>query len=790
MVILMRNNILVIVVLLSLSLVLANADFTVRNNDCLSSETPVFRMSGTSNAHIANASYTSYPVVMCLNGSFEVLKSVGVTNAPNSIIGISSDSNAHADISSNNYPVLYIANTSVSLNCGLGTCNDPILTLSSATNAHVSNGSYDYNLCCGPLNLDSDGDGFFTLSANSDCDDSNPNINPTMTESFNGLDDDCDGEVDEGFFWKQRLDSGSCSNLRGVLNCAGSVTVYQRISSQRLFSGANYNFSIDFISGSNFTLNIIGSSSCIDKILNSSMNWCSFTYDGENNLTTELIFSSDTVVDNASLYQLSGSRLDSEFLSNNVKMNITDFLQNSPASCCPNDYCWNGKDCINSEIYMTNTTKLPLFLDNMEQGYRCIASDSAADWVYSEVKSTPYNLQNGYCPRSDMCLVSTSNINTNYIEYGCVEDRIFTGNDYVTNHSIKKDEFGEYPGLEQNVDFLCNNGSWTSRTKELALMLIKIGENSTKPFVVFCDNPQNKGINESSLNYYYNDYSKILYNNLAQGSLFNNFCTLIIDDNDGDESNCVNDNPNLCISDTFSVDDTVIIASSLNTYLTKSIDGTSSTPDVSEVMQTLFGHSCLGISASENFVKCSDNPTNQDNLYFNNNTWSFVYSKSDLLLKDGILTVKLTVLESISEFFHDVYNFIINLISRTDSGLRDLDPSIISEEDLFSKIYYAYNENGKTVEGVRQKKYTSNKIDLVDYAKIRYYNISICTNTTTNFKLNLSTESQVYFNTIVENSNCNVSSDNTTTNLFISSVYPKNIDPIWYDLTSRLRIQN
>ena len=48
----------------------------------------------------------------------------------------------------------------------------------------------------GSSNVDEDGDGF---DETVDCDDQNPDINPGAAESCDGVDNNCDGLIDEGF---------------------------------------------------------------------------------------------------------------------------------------------------------------------------------------------------------------------------------------------------------------------------------------------------------------------------------------------------------------------------------------------------------------------------------------------------------------------------------------------------------------------------------------------------------------------------------------------------------------
>ncbi len=54
-------------------------------------------------------------------------------------------------------------------------------------------------LCVAPCDRDADGDGYLAIDCGgTDCDDADPTVHPGAPEDCNGLDDDCDGQVDEG----------------------------------------------------------------------------------------------------------------------------------------------------------------------------------------------------------------------------------------------------------------------------------------------------------------------------------------------------------------------------------------------------------------------------------------------------------------------------------------------------------------------------------------------------------------------------------------------------------------
>jgi hypothetical protein len=80
--------------------------------------------------------------------------------------------------------------------------------------------------CADPdCQIDNDGDGYFALPCGNDCDDTKPVINPGKPEVCNGIDDNCNGVIDEGIAeTPTTCGVGACA-ATGTLSCVGGVMV-------------------------------------------------------------------------------------------------------------------------------------------------------------------------------------------------------------------------------------------------------------------------------------------------------------------------------------------------------------------------------------------------------------------------------------------------------------------------------------------------------------------------------------------------------------------------------------
>ena len=148
--------------------------------------------------------------------------------------------------------------------------------------------------------------------------------------------------------------------------------------------------------------------------------------------------------------------------------------------CCAADECWNGENCVD------NQRGDPL-AQPIGNNSRCIDGE----WTNSELKTIADEGVSGYCPKQTQCLINV---------FGATE----------ANQCI---ESGQY--IEDNY---CEDGQWSSRTKLLALKLLKLKNDN---FTLFCDNRENTLNNLQ----YLTDLGDIVTNILANLQT-NNFCIL------------------------------------------------------------------------------------------------------------------------------------------------------------------------------------------------------------------------------------------------------------------------
>lgn len=109
---------------------------------------------------------------------------------------------------------------------GIASCEDilsvgtHLLTFTVTNTANFEKNATSYFDVIALIEIDNDGDGF--TETQGDCDDADPSTSPSSTEVENGIDDNCDGNIDEGT--SAFDDDGDCyceSYFEGA--CSGSI---------------------------------------------------------------------------------------------------------------------------------------------------------------------------------------------------------------------------------------------------------------------------------------------------------------------------------------------------------------------------------------------------------------------------------------------------------------------------------------------------------------------------------------------------------------------------------------
>ncbi|MEK6964174.1 MAG: hypothetical protein AABX70_07125, partial [Nanoarchaeota archaeon] len=160
--------------------------------------------------------------------------------------------------------------------------------------------------------------------------------------------------------------------------------------------------------------------------------------------------------------------------------------------CCGGTQCWDGYTCIDDQSDKPGEAPDANTVLKNGQAYRCISGQ----WKSAFLKYTPDDSESGYCPQDSQCLYD---LEGNESQNGCTTEDCAP--QCVLDSQYIQDDY-------------CSNGSWTTRTKLLAqIMLDKTRvETNLLDYTLFCDQ------------------AAIALNNMQNPGNTNNYCVLTFDD--------------------------------------------------------------------------------------------------------------------------------------------------------------------------------------------------------------------------------------------------------------------
>lgn len=377
----------------------------------------------------------------------------------------------------------------------------------------------------------------------------------------------------------------------------------------------------------------------------------------------------------------------------------------SNSGCCAAAECWNDVSCvdINSETTISSNV------------YRCVSAAGVGQWAAGIAKTTPDGTTSGYCTSPTQCLIDPNAANA---DDQCVES-------------------GEYSN-----DNYCEDGDWSSRTKLLALELLKIKGNAAD-YTLFCDDKKN------TLNHLdYNVIGTTKARQLLESNLdTNNFCVVSFGNN-------------------------VVIATSINNEIT----GTSSSV-FSDILDVFNIGSCSNndvLKHDGDFHACDSTNT----LWINNMTKSMIYSKNSINFGTGF---------SFTNLINSIKDAIRNLFSLNVDKL-----DYLNKVNRFDRLYMS-EKSGKAIRGSLYNKFIGN----VRTAAIEYsgFTTNVCTlvneygnrynpndpNAVSGISCKQDDVDSTKFYVLMQGSISTTPNQGGLTNL--------NPDKIWPDLTSKLRLK-
>jgi len=342
--------------------------------------------------------------------------------------------------------------------------------------------------------------------------------------------------------------------------------------------------------------------------------------------------------------------------------NTKKFLPESDSdfACCNADQCWNGTSCASSTDSSQSAQQANTFTHNINH-YRCIGGQ----WEPALLKYDYDHLDDGWCS-ADQCYANRNCIEKNYYINGTKSSNIcirYTDKINCTNSTKTNEETGKSCSWDNTNDYCyetaasfckkdycypkgdyyCKNGNWTTRTKLIALKLLKYAESKSEDdYTLYCDNYTNV------LNYF--DQSDGSNDKLALNNI-NNICGLRTENN-------------------------VLLGFSLN------VDVSDQSESILKSLPPYEAGFCNNVEDAD-FNVCDN--TNKI-LYYNNLTNSIIYSKEEVDIELGFLN---SLLQSIINFF-------------TGSSRPSYNYLFIKNSTKFNKLYIS-KLGGKEIKGIMEK---------------------------------------------------------------------------------------
>jgi len=328
------------------------------------------------------------------------------------------------------------------------------------------------------------------------------------------------------------------------------------------------------------------------------------------------------------------------------------------AECCQPTECWNGTNCLTSatETFAVVPHKA---MNSRGDGFVC----KDGDWDWSYKKTSWDGDEIGYCLENTQCLVSVGGEYSLTNEHGPLHYPVDEISSVRTPACINDGEF--------YLDHYCENGTWTTRTKFVALELYDLVK-SGKDFTLYCD----------SYDKVLNKYDYILENDFStvEQKYFQSNPSSKCLSYDGASVPCAN---HVCVllEDPQGSNPKIYFGTSLNYRLntTTSVGDTITTYDIGDALGTSLAGCAQYEGNTDSFKKCASG----DEVYYNGKKSIAIFSRQSI-------TVDASYFNTLKNLFLNFIETLIAWITNTASSGYDYDMI----EELADQLYHDYEGYG------------------------------------------------------------------------------------------------